>query len=197
MSDEDKRLGTFPFVIGGMSFIPLIGIIFGISAIIWGLITSKAGGKKLAAIGAAGIAFTCIIYGALFYFGAIQRGGIYDHLRTNLAQSTLNSLVPSIEFYKLQHGSYPESLKILQESFPKETFIFAVDPTITTPDSPNGAFFYYERVGKDHYYLRSVGTDGKPFTADDLVPQLGKNPSGQIGLLINKASDSPTTEIKP
>jgi len=75
---ETEKLGTAAYVVGGMSFIPLIGVLFGFAAIAWGLATKKLGGKRLAAIGGAGIAFTLVLYGALFYFGFAQRGGIYD-----------------------------------------------------------------------------------------------------------------------
>ena len=51
---EDKRLGCFPFVIGGLSFVPLVGVLFGLAAIVWGLIARKRGGGKLALVGAAG-----------------------------------------------------------------------------------------------------------------------------------------------
>ena len=37
-SESDKRLGAFPYVIGGLSYIPLIGVIFGIISIVWGLL---------------------------------------------------------------------------------------------------------------------------------------------------------------
>ena len=42
---------------------------------------------------------------------------------------TLGSLVQSIEFYKVQHGAYPESLDALQASLPKGSFVFIVDPS--------------------------------------------------------------------
>jgi len=96
-TDSSEKLGTFPYVIGGMSFIPLIGVLFGLVAIVWGLVTKKQGGKRLAAIGAGGIGFSFVLYGALFYFGFAQRGGVYDDLRVKLAQTSINSLVPSIE----------------------------------------------------------------------------------------------------
>ena len=35
------RLGAFPYVLGGLSFIPAIGVVFGVSAITWGLVTKK------------------------------------------------------------------------------------------------------------------------------------------------------------
>ena len=96
-SAEVEKLGTFPFVLAGISFIPLIGVPFGFATLIWGLFTKKEGGRRLAIIGACGIATTVVVYGALFYFGFHQRGGIYDDLRAKLAQSSINSLVPSIE----------------------------------------------------------------------------------------------------
>jgi hypothetical protein len=58
MNEEQKqeKLGAFPYVIGGLSFIPMLGVLFGVIAIIWGLVTKKLGGKKLAIVGACGIA---------------------------------------------------------------------------------------------------------------------------------------------
>jgi hypothetical protein len=105
MAEPNEKLGGFPFVIGGLSFIPLLGIPFGIAALIWGLTTKKIGGKKLALLGGAGILVTLALYGSLFYFGFAKRGGIYDELRARLAQNSLNTLVQAVEFYKVQHGS--------------------------------------------------------------------------------------------
>jgi hypothetical protein len=182
---NDEKLGTFSFVLGGMSFIPLIGLLFGISAIVWGLATKKLGGKRLAAIGAGGIAFTVAIYSALFYFGFEQRGGVYDDLRGKLAQSTINSLVPSIEFYKIQNGKYPESLEALQKSLPKNSFVSVFDPTVVGLGT-QPRYFFYERVGDDHYYLRGLGSDGKPFTGDDIVPQIPSASGSKLGLLLER-----------
>ena len=72
MTEQKESLGALPFVIAGLSFIPMIGIPFGIFAIVWGLITQRARGKMLALIGAAGIIFSILLYGALFYFGFMQ-----------------------------------------------------------------------------------------------------------------------------
>ncbi|MFZ1414941.1 MAG: hypothetical protein WAS73_10250 [Defluviicoccus sp.] len=188
-SSNSEKLSTAAYVIGGMSFIPLIGVLFGIVAIIWGLFTKKLGGKRLAAIGGGGIAFTLVLYGALFYFGFLQRGGVYDELRVRLAQGTINSLVPSIEFYKTQNGKYPESLEALQGWLPKEGFVSVFDPSIAGLGA-QPRYFFYERVGDDHYYLRGLGVDGKPFTPDDIVPQVPSVPGTKSGLLIERKSDS-------
>ena len=173
--------GSAPFVVAGLSYIPLVGVVFGIIAIAWGLALRTRRGQRVAAIGAGGIAFTIAIYGSLFYFGFVQRGGVYDGLRTKMAQSVLNGLVPHIEYYKVVHGEYPPTLEALSKSLPKDAFVFAIDPS-----GPNGRPFYYQRVDATHYYLRGLGPDGVPFTADDLIPTIEPNARDKLGLLIDR-----------
>ena len=180
-----EKLGTLPFVLAGISFIPLIGVPFGIATLIWGLRTKKHGGRRLATIGVCGIATTIIVYGALFYFGFQQRGGVYDDLRAKLAQSSINSLVPAIEFYKVQNGEYPMSLEQLEKTLPKDGFVSAYDPSIVE-FSGKPKYYFYERVGTDNYYLRGLGPDGKPFTPDDIVPQIATTAGGKLGLLFER-----------
>ena len=185
MSKEQKqgKLGAFPYIIGGLSFVPLIGIIFGIIAIIWGLVTKKNGGKKLAIVGACGIAFTVILYSCLFYFGFIKRGGVYDELRVKLAESNLVQVVQAVEFYKSQNGNYPDTLKTLQESLPENSMVFVHDVTdIQIAGEPR--YYFYELIDQDHYYLLAVGQDGQPFTPDDILPKIEINPDSKVGLKI-------------
>ncbi len=184
-TDSQGSLGALPYVLGGLSFIPAIGVVFGACAITWGLVTRKAGGRRVAWIGAAGIGCTVLVYGALFYFGFMQRGGVYDDLRSKMAQSTINSVVPVIEMYKLQSDSYPESMAALQGSLPKDSTVMLFDPsTMRLGQVP--AYFFYQRVGPDHYYLRGLGPDGVPFTADDIVPQISIANGSKIGLLVER-----------
>jgi len=183
MSVKNEKLGAFPFVIGGLSFIPLIGVLFGVAAIVWGLCTSRVGARKLIVLGGAGISFTVLLYGGLFYFGFVQRGGVYDELRTKLAQTTLNSLVQAVEFYRVQNGSYPDSLDQLRASLPMGSPVLVIDPSdIRIGDMPRP--FFYQRVAADQYYPRSIGQDGKPLTADDILPPLAAGPAGKLGLLV-------------
>ena len=188
---DRESLGAGLFVIGGLSFIPLVGVPFGIAAIIIGLTSKKLGGMKLALLGTIGIALTVVLYGSLFYFGFVQRGGIYDDLRAQMAQGSLNGVAQAVEFYKLQNGSYPESLKVLQDSLPKGSTVFVFDPT-DMKYGGDSRYFYYERVGTDHYYLRGVGPDGVPFTKDDILPQIQLTPGSKVGLLIEREVQ-PTT----
>ncbi|WP_288368469.1 type II secretion system protein GspG [uncultured Alcanivorax sp.] len=187
MNHEQEKLGTFPFVIGGVSFIPGIGIIFGIIAIIWGLVTKKLGGKKLAIIGACGIGFSIILYALLFYFGFVQRGGVYDDLRVQLSKNTITSLVQAIEFYKTQNGQYPESLEALRKSLPENSMVFVHDPTdVQMGGEPR--YYHYELQDQDHYYLLGVGPDGQPYTNDDVLPNIEINQNSGVGLLIPQGS---------
>jgi hypothetical protein len=189
MNEGQEKLGTFPFVIGGISFIPGIGVLFGLVAITWGLVTKKLGGKKLAIVGACGIGFSVILYGSLFYFGFMQRGGVYDDLRLQLSKNTITSLVQAIEFYKTQNGSYPESLEALKQSLPENSMVFVHDPThVQMGGEPR--YYHYEPEGGDHYYLLGVGPDEKPYTADDVLPDININQNSGVGLLIHEGSSS-------
>lgn len=186
MSKDQKseKLGIFPYIISGLAYIPLFGIPFGITAIIWGLVKKKIGGMRLVFIGSGGLIVTAALYGSLFYFGFVERGGIYDKLRVDLAQTNINQAVQSIEFYKLQNGHYPKSLEILEQSLPKDSIITLHDPIGTIGFNSKPRYFYYELIDQNHYYLLSVGADGHSFTDDDILPTVkSKN---DIGLLIKK-----------
>ena len=183
MNDKKEKLGAFPFVIGGLSFIPGLGILFGVISITWGLATNKARGKLLALIGGGGILLNIILYSSLFYRGFIKRGGVYDNLRVELAKSSITELVLAIEFYKVQNGKYPESLEILRKSLPKNSTVFVFDPT-DVQIVRKTRYFHYELVDNQHYYLLGVGPDGQPFTRDDILPEVEVGPDSKIGLLI-------------
>jgi hypothetical protein len=186
IQQNKNKWRALPYVLGGFSFMPLCGVPFGIITILWGLLSWKRGGKILVLLGTLGISLTIAIYGSLFYFGFIQRGGIYDSLRVRLAESSLINLVKSIEFYKLQNGIYPVSLDELAKSQKKsDEPIFIMDPTIVGP-RVQGREFYYE-VTKDgsSYYLLGVGIDGIPFTSDDILPKIDNK---NTGLLFNPDS---------
>ncbi|RUO38637.1 hypothetical protein CWE13_03045 [Aliidiomarina shirensis] len=164
-----KEAGCLGYVIGGMSFIPLIGVLFGIIAIIWGFAIKHT---KLKIVGVCGIGFTVILYSALGYFGFVQEGGIYDELRGEFAKTQLNSAVQAIEFYKVQNGHYPESLEILQKSLPENSMVFLLDAAQV---NTGGKLYYYELIDEGSYHIRSYGRDGVINTADDILPSPIKN----------------------
>jgi hypothetical protein len=93
----------------------------------------------------------------------------------------LNQAVLAVEFYKVQHGEYPESLEVLRKSLPKGSFIFLQDTRVRVPENPPRDF-YYKRIGTNHYYLRGVAPDGRPFSRGALVPQV-ETSGTDLGLL--------------
>jgi hypothetical protein len=188
-TDPRERLRAGAFVLGGLSFIPLLGVPLGIAAIIWAAASKRRGRGLLALLGAGGIALTCVLYGGLFYFAFVQHDGLYDELRGRLAQTTLNSLVQSIEFYKVQNGRYPASLEQLKQSLPKDSLVMIYDPS-SARIGRGARPFYYKLVDEGHYYLRGLGRDGVPFTADDILPQIKSNSGGAIGLLTEKPPET-------
>jgi len=185
------RLGCLPYAIGGCSFIPLLGVLFGLIAIVWGILRRKEGGWKLVALGCGGIFVTILLYGALFYFGFVQKGGVYDELRTKMAKQNITTLAKSIEFYKTTHGQYPESLEELEKGATQQDRLFMIDPSFKPPltalQSSKPQFFYYQlEPDHHHYYLLSVGPDGKPFTADDINPEFSDVELKHMGLKIRR-----------
>ncbi len=180
--EERKPLGCLPYAIGGASFIPLFGVLFGIVAIIWG-IARRA--WQLIVLGICGILFTVLIYGALFYFGMFQRGGFYDRLRSQLAVTMLNDAVKDIEFYKLQHGRYPATLSDVEPKDKMQVNHF-MDPTSLARGSKDTHFYYQLDTSGSFYFLRSVGPDGIPFTADDVIPTIPANERKNTGLRIQR-----------
>jgi hypothetical protein len=188
--DEPSIEGVIPapisrsaFIVAGISFVPLLGVPFGIAAVVWGLLRLDRGGGKVAAVGAGGVLFSVLLYAGLFYFGFVQRGGLYDHLREELASTMLTNLVSEVEFYRVQHGEYPRSLEDL--GGPANNPVASIyDPTVVSVKGKQRLFYYELSADGSGYYLRGVGQDGVPFTADDLLPQVEHVPGSKIGLLM-------------
>ncbi|WP_163930951.1 type II secretion system protein GspG [Paraferrimonas sp. SM1919] len=172
-SQPSQSSGCLGFVIGGMSFIPLFGVLFGIIAILWGV---KANNSKLKYVGSAGILFTVIIYGSLGYFGFVQKDGVYDELRASMTKTQLTNAVQAIEFYKVQNGHYPETLEKLQQSQPANSMVFLYDAAQV---SATGKFYYYQLIDENSYHIRSYGRDGIINTPDDILPE----PIDNVGLI--------------
>lgn len=185
LQPEKQSAGCLAYAIGGASFIPLIGVIFGVVAIVWGIFRRV---WSLVVLGVAGILFTIILYSALFYFGFYQRGGVYDKLRSQLAVTMLNSAVKELEYYKLQHGHYPRSLRDIDTKDPKKLPVFT-DPTSIERKGTNDPYFFYELdASGTSYFLRSVGPDGIPFTADDILPTISEDERKHTGLKLERGT---------
>lgn len=163
-----------PYLLGLLCLIPLVGAFVGLGLLLYGLIKYKD--KWLSIIGAAGILFTVLVYGSLFY--AMKNASIFKKGFADISQMQLNSLTKNIEFYKLQHGQYPDSLQQLLD----DDKLAPITDAIQLNQRRENSNYNYQRIA-DKYMLFSSGQDGIPNTQDDLFPHVAVNDSTKIGLI--------------
>jgi len=177
--DNKPKTPILLYIASGLSFIPLIGVFIGLIVILFGAIGMYKN-KILIIIGSSGILFSIILYSSIFYFGFKHRGGTFDDLTVQMAESQLTDIVKELEYYKIQHNIYPDSLNYLVT---KNSFVFIYDPILQKIDMKNKNPLYYYQVCDSGYYLFSVGFDGKPFTNDDILPKISCEAATKIGIL--------------
>jgi hypothetical protein len=170
---ENKHTAGFAItslILGLVSFIPLVGVLLGILAIVFGFIglsqikKNKLKGRVLAIagilLGIFGIIFTILLYSSLFYFGFVAENGPFSELKVNTSQQILTQDAGAIELYKQKYGQYPESL---EEATNAGYTIFGSDHYLKP--------FYYEvSLDGQSYELKSAGPDKEFGTADDIFP---------------------------
>ena len=151
-------------IFGGLSFIPAIGIFFGVISIIISLFKFKRF-KTLFILGISGILFSVTIYSALYYYGFQKRGGTYDKLRVVLNVELLKELETELSSYKLKFGHFPYNLNELKK---QNNQIQIVDPiSDIVENNKKDSLFYYQKTDSS-FILFSKGFDWKPFTKDDI-----------------------------
>ena len=187
MEKDKSKLGKFPYVIGCLSYVPLIGVVFGIVAVVWGVVTDKLGGRRLAFVGAGGIAVTVVIVGAI-YSWHLHLIASNQELRIELAQDSIDILVHAVERKKEQTGTYPASLEALNQSSNGRYTLYVFDPTNIDVIGlyRQARHFHYDLVDEDHYYLLGVGPDLEPYTNDDVLPNVEIGSDSKFGLLIKR-----------
>jgi hypothetical protein len=163
------------YLIGILCLIPVIGFFAGLVVLILGIVHYKD--KVFIIMGAIGMLITIGIYGSMIYF--VQTSGIVKDGFANIAQIQLNDLVKDIEFYKLQNGTYPDSLQQIQT---KDSFTSIDDPTQAFNGNKKSITYQYRRKG-NKYLLFSVGKDGKPNTSDDIYPNLSNADTSKLGFI--------------
>jgi hypothetical protein len=163
-----------PYLLGLLCLIPLIGAFVGLGLLLYGLLKYKD--KWLSIIGAAGIAWTIFVYSTLFYVG--MHASIFKKGFADISQMQLNSLIKNIEFYKLEHGQYPDNLIQLL----RDDKLAPINDPVQGLQTKQNAYFNYQKIG-DKYLLFSSGEDGVPNTKDDLFPQVTITDSNKIGLI--------------
>lgn len=185
---KKEKHGVFPFILAGISFIPLIGVLFGIVCILLALIARKANSKLLGILGGCGIAVTVLLYGVLLPVVISLFGeGFFTKGFEPHAISTMTNLVRTIEYYKLQNSRYPENLNELRSTLKEGELVMTYDVSGPAKLGEHHREFHYEIIGDGKKYLLfGVGSDGIPFTNDDIFPIIDPVKDKAIGWRKNK-----------
>jgi hypothetical protein len=175
MSQEEPKVTLVEYILGFCSFIPVAGVVIGVIAIVFGALKFKAGGWKVVLLGVMGILFTIILYASIFFFALSGKNSMLDEVHRKMAQGNLRQCVLALEFYHQVHGEYPDKLEALGNS--KQPFDMGLvnfyDRSEGLVKGMKHQLFYYEKTPDGiGYYLLGRGVDDKPFTGDDLFPEL-------------------------
>jgi len=163
---------------GLVGFVPNFGVIAGLILIFKGIFQFRD--RWLVVIGGADILFTVVFWFAITRWE--MNSGAFTDLWTKMSQDQLNSLFRDIEFYKFQHGVYPDSLPQVAGLHGN---VWINDPFQNHRGEKRALNYFYEKVG-NKYWLFSVGPDHQPFTKDDIFPQLEPADTAKFGLLLRR-----------
>lgn len=141
------------------SFIPFIGLIFGLIFFIRGL--SERNFRYL------GIAFTSLMISIV---GWLAFAFYWDYSQQNLyaTQQNLNTIVKELAYYKVKNGVYPESLDSLKKQ--NQFLIFSEYNMGFNPFSKSESRDFYYQKQDSTYILLAPGPDAIPLTEDDILP---------------------------
>lgn len=186
MEEENKsKHGTGAFVLSGISFIPLLGVIPGIICIINALISRKQNSKKLGLIGFSGVMVTVVIYGVILP-NIINSENFGKNFEPH-SISAMTSLVRHIEYYKLQNNQYPSSIEELRKNLKEGEMVFTFDMSGPMSMGKEPREFYYEVINDGtNYLLFGIGQDATPFTTDDIHPLIDTEKDKNIGWVKSK-----------
>lgn len=153
----DNKKPIIGYIFGGLSFIPLIGVPFGITAIVLGVVKKT---KIPIVLGILGILVTIGIYGSLYYFGFVAKSGPFVDLKVKLVDRILSDDAGQIAIYERKNGRLPDTLDDLGEPSPDNVY-FPVDPW--------GTGIKYTLSSDGTFELRSAGPDKFFGTEDDIA----------------------------
>lgn len=182
---KSNKHGTGAFVLAGISFIPLLGVIPGLICIVNALVGKKTNSKLLGLLGFAGIMVSVVLYGILLP-SMFNNPTISKQFEPH-AISAMTSLVRHVEYYKLQNNRYPSSMEELRSNLKEGEMVFSFDMSGPMRLGEKQRDFYYEVInGGKNYLLFGVGADATPFTEDDIYPLIDSDKDKNIGWVKHK-----------
>jgi len=156
---------------GILCLIPFIGFIAGVVIVFRALFVLRD--MLFAVIGVTGIVIT------IFFIHYLATSPENRKEFAIIAQTEINDLVKNIEFYKMQNGVYPDSLK---QVIDKDGFTSIFDISQEARSDGHLPLYKYKKIG-NRYLLFSPGPDGKPNTKDDIYPTLTNPDTSKLGFI--------------
>ncbi len=168
---EKSGLAIASFILGLVSFIPLVGILLGALAIIIGFISLskikkyKLEGRSFAItgiiLGICGALFTVILYGVLFFllFNSEYGTSSFNEQRILATKEMILENKGQLELYKKNNGHYPQNLSVLENS---ENYLIWPTDHFLEP------FYYSVSPEGQSYVIKSSGPDKILGTLDDV-----------------------------
>jgi hypothetical protein len=163
---------------GLVGLVPNFGVIAGLILFFKGIFQYKD--RWLVVIGVADVLVTVVFW--IVFLRWQLNSATFAELWAKESQDHLNMLFRDVEFYKIRHCVYPDSLGQIREL---DENIWINDPLYNRYPGGKPVNYFYEKVG-NNYRLFSVGLDQKPFTTDDIFPQLEPADTAKFGLLIGR-----------
>ena len=118
-----------------------------------------------------------IIIGVLSAMVVPRLAGRSEQARIQAAKTDINSSIPlSLDLYEMDFGHYPELLDYLRTRPGADAENWRGPYLKRKPLDPWGRAYIYKSPGEhntDSYDLSSMGSDGKPDSADDLTNWIG------------------------
>jgi hypothetical protein len=152
-----------PYLLGLLGLIPIVGAFVGAGLILGGAIAYKS--WRLIVVGVLDIALTsifCVVMVRYVMHNAKDWNWFQEQTGVISARKSLTRTAKKLEFYKFEHGDYPDSLNQLTT----DEWSNIIDPM-----QQGFKFFQYQHLGH-HYELFSVGRDHIPHTGDDIYPRI-------------------------
>ncbi len=114
-----------------------------------------------------------IIIGVLSAMVVPRLAGRSEQARAQAAKTDISSSIPlALDLYEMDTGHYPEALDYLRTNSGADAGNWKGPYLKKKPIDPWGKVYIYKAPGEhntDSYDLSSMGSDGKPDTADDVV----------------------------
>lgn len=171
---------TWPlYVLAGMAYIPVFGILLGAAGLTWGLLSKRPHAIRAGMIAAGGALLNIVGLFALAMFLNVGDENITSAAQRIAAQQDLTKIVEALEEFHEENGEYPASLTELQRGPTMFSTLYIFDRTASV-FSPRVYEYELSRDGAT-YDVFSLGADGERFTEDDVRPVLSDSLAAEAG----------------